>query len=169
MKRSIPAAEGAGADPDEEDDSEGLPDPEDSESEATSEQQGEDQDISESLVSGSELSSTLSSAALKGKAKADGCEADSDSDAFAFGEASDDVLNSDDQLDGSVGEALLHLESDEDNESWHGIGESGLGKRKRKPVDDGKQKKKRRLKDLPLFASLEDYETLIDAQPEDNI
>ncbi|KAG8867224.1 hypothetical protein FRC20_006311 [Serendipita sp. 405] len=62
----------------------------------------------------------------------------------------------------------------ENNIDWDGAESTVLGKRKKHGKqtaerDDGRKRKKRRLKDLPLFASMEDYEALIDAEPEDNI
>jgi ribosome biogenesis protein MAK21 len=85
----------------------------------------------------------------------------------------DDILESDAELPESVPDGLIHFSSEEDNENapWGGINSSVAGvKRKAGKQDDNSgRKKKKRLKDLPLFASLEDYEKLIDAQPEDNI
>lgn len=79
----------------------------------------------------------------------------------------DDIVGSDAELPGG----LLHFGFEEDDEApWGGISSSVAGvKRKAADQQGSSGKKKRRLKDLPLFASLEDYEALIDAQPEDNI
>lgn len=166
MKRSMPSAEVDGADPD---DSEGIPDPAQSESEAdSSSEQGEDniEDSSEDDSDVLQVASDRPSVSHKGETRIDD-EAELSDDALEFEEDSDDILGSEVPLDESVGDGLIHFDSD--NESWQGIGEKISGKRKRKDEEDGERKKKRRVKDLPLFASLEDYERLIDAQPEDNI
>jgi ribosome biogenesis protein MAK21 len=165
MKKSIPPAEDAGADLD--DDSDPL-DPDESASDADSNISGKgDEDYSsDGGSSESEMPSVHSHASQKGKDKLDNNTVSSD-DASEFGEDSDDVLDSDVQVDDAIGDGLIHFSSDD--EPWQGIGQNALGKRKRKTEEGGERKKKRRLKDLPLFASLEDYERLIDAQPEDNI
>lgn len=123
------------------DDSEGLPDPEESHSEVDVDSQSEDKE-------GSDASNDQ--------------ESEQD-EPFDLGEDADDILDS----DAEAPDGLLHFGSDEEEE-WGGINSTVLGKRKGGEQHGG-VKKKRRLKDLPLFASMEDYEKLIDAEPEDNI
>jgi ribosome biogenesis protein MAK21 len=165
MKKSVPPAEDAGADPD--DDSDGLPDPYESTSDADSNirGKGDEEDSSDGDSSESQTSSAHSDVARMSKGELEKNTISSD-EALEFGENSDDVLDSDVQVDDSLVDGLIHFSSDD--EPWQGIGEKGLGKRKRKTEGGGERKKKRRLKDLPLFASLEDYERLIDAPPEDH-
>lgn len=71
--------------------------------------------------------------------------------------------------DDEAPDGLLHFSSEEETDKWGGAGATVLGKRKGTLEESTGKKKKRRLRDLPLFASLEDYEGLIDAQPEDNV
>ncbi|PVF97457.1 CBF-domain-containing protein [Serendipita vermifera] len=84
-------------------------------------------------------------------------------------EDEDDIIGS----DADAPDGLLHFSSDEaDEEEWRGVTSTVLGKRKaidRKQDKQSHSKKKRKLKDLPLFASAEHYQKLIDAEPEDNI
>lgn len=101
-------------------------------------------------------------------------ESDEDSEgALSIGnDDEDDIVDSDAEIPEGLPDGLIHFDSEEDEDApWGGISSSVAGvKRKagKQEVDSGRKKKKR-LKDLPLFASLEDYEKLIDAQPEDNI
>ena len=87
-------------------------------------------------------------------------------DGLNFKEEEEDLVGSEDD----VPDELLHFSSEEEDEKWGGATSTILGKRKGGKHDALKgHKKKRKLKDLPLFASAEDYEGLIDAQPEDNL
>ncbi|KAG8827533.1 hypothetical protein FRC19_002611 [Serendipita sp. 401] len=84
----------------------------------------------------------------------------------------EDLVGSD--ADAPDGLLAFGSEGSENNIDWDGAESTVLGKRKKHGKqtaerDDGRKRKKRRLKDLPLFASMEDYEALIDAEPEDNI
>jgi ribosome biogenesis protein MAK21 len=163
MKKNISPAEDAGADPD--DDSDDLLDPDESASDADSNISGkeDEEDSSDGDSSESQTPSVHSHASRKGMGNSDRISVSSD-DALEFGEDPDDILDSDVQVEDSIDDGLIHFSSDD--EPWQGIGEKALGKRKRKTEEGGERKKKRH---LPLFASLEDYEGLIDAQPEDNI
>lgn len=142
MKNSLPTAEAAGADVDS-DESEELHISED-------EDEDEDEQISSKEASDEEADS------------AD----DSGSDAgLNFEEEEDDLVGSNDEAP----DGLLHFSSEDEPGEWGGIGTTVLGKRKGKAEETTGKKKKRKLRDLPLFASFEDYEGLIDAEPEDNL
>ena len=94
---------------------------------------------------------------------------------FDFGESDDDILDSDADFSedvfldpGTIADSL--------NEEWEGVEESAsLQKRKisggalNAENHNGNCKKRRKLKHLPTFASLAEYENLIDQTPEDNI
>ena len=86
-----------------------------------------------------------------------------------FIEDEDDLLSV-----GSQPLGLIDWDSEVDGEpeegEWGGISGQGTEskKRKGKGPEDGRKKKKAR-RDLPTFASLDDYEAMIDAAPEDNI
>jgi ribosome biogenesis protein MAK21 len=99
----------------------------------------------------------------------DGSHSGSDDQFDLADEDEDDLIES----DADAPDGLLHFSSeDASEEEWGGINSTVLGKRKatdHKGDKRGHSKKKRKLKDLPLFASMEDYQKLIDAEPEDNI
>ena len=98
-------------------------------------------------------------------------EGDNDSD-FGFEEDEDDLVGSDvDAPDG-----LLRLSSNEEAqeevEEWGGIGaDATITRKKRKAHNqsDGDRRKRRRLRDLPTFASARQYAKLIDEADEENI
>lgn len=137
MKKSIPPAEDAGADPDDSDD---LVNPHESASDADSNisGKGDKEDSSDGDSSESQTPSVHSHASRKGKGKLDKNAVSSD-DALEFGEDSDDILDSDVQVDDTIGDGLIHFSSDDD-EPWQGIGETALGKRKRKLEEGGERK-----------------------------
>jgi len=103
-------------------------------------------------------------------------EGDSDEGGWGpgFEESDDDLVGSDvDAPDG-----LLRLGSDgevqeeEVEEGWGGIGADAVAtrkKRKAKDQPDSDRRKKRRLRDLPTFASAEQYAKLIDGADEENL
>jgi ribosome biogenesis protein MAK21 len=145
MKNSIPSARLDEADVDS-DDSEDLPFPDDI-----------DEDSLDEALSSEEKSDN-------GDGKIE--ESGSDENDLNFEDEAADLLGSDDEAP----DGLLHFSSEEGGETWGGIGATVLGKRKGGKEEAVKaNKKKRRLKDLPLFASVEDYARLIDGQPEDNL
>lgn len=100
-------------------------------------------------------------------------EGDNDEDGWGSGfEDEDDLIGSDvDAPDG-----LLRLGSDgevqEEEEEWGGIGaDATITRKKRKAQNqsDGGKRKKRRLRDLPTFASADQYAQLIDEGDEENL
>ena len=100
-----------------------------------------------------------------------------DSDEGSSGSGFED----DDDLVGSEVDApdgLLPLgydeaqEEEEEEEEWGGIGANAAAtgkKRKAKDQPNGDRRKKRRLRDLPTFASAGDYAKLIDGADEENL
>ncbi len=91
-----------------------------------------------------------------------------------FEEDDDDLVGS--EVDAPDG--LLPLDYDEaqeveeEEEEWGGIGASPVAtgkKRKAKDQPNGDRRKKRRLRDLPTFASAEEYAKLIDGADEENL
>lgn len=95
-----------------------------------------------------------------------------DDSEFGFGEDEDDLVGSDvDAPDG-----LLRLSSNEEAqeevEEWGGIdADATITRKKRKAHNqsDGDRRKKRRLRDLPTFASARQYAKLIDEADEENL
>ena len=88
-----------------------------------------------------------------------------------FDEDDDDLVGSD--IDAPDG--LLHFRPDgeaQGEEEWGGIGTGATAarkKRKAKEQPDGRRRKKQRLRDLPTFASVEQYAKLIDEADEENL
>jgi ribosome biogenesis protein MAK21 len=89
-----------------------------------------------------------------------------------FEEEDDDIVGS----GADAPDGLLHLSSDEAQEEevevWGGIGGDIVAtekKRKAKDQPNGDKRKKRRLRDLPTFASVEQYAKLIDEADEENL
>ena len=97
-------------------------------------------------------------------------EREEDGRGSGFGEDEDDLVGSD--IDAPDG--LLHFASEgeaQGEEEWGGIGTGATvarKKRKAKEQPDGRRKK-RRLRDLPTFASVEQYAKLIDEADEENL
>ena len=102
-------------------------------------------------------------------------ENDSDEGSWGSGfeEDDDDLVGS--EVDAPDG--LLHLghdevQEEEEEEEWGGIGANAAAigrKRKAKDQPNGDRRKKRRLRDLPTFASAEEYARLIDGADEENL
>lgn len=101
-------------------------------------------------------------------------EHDSDEGSWGSGfeEDDDDLVGS--EVDAPDG--LLPLAYDEaqeaEEEEWGGIGAGAVStgkKRKAKGQPNGDRRKKRRLRDLPTFASAEEYARLIDGADEENL
>ncbi|KAG8807220.1 hypothetical protein FRC17_004592 [Serendipita sp. 399] len=150
MKRSIPSKEAEDVDTEESDELQGPvgSDPEEASENEEEEQEESDEDSGSEEASDNDEPFDL---AMDDESDIVGSDADAPEGLLTFGS------------DGSEGEG-----------DWQGVESTVLGKRKKGGKqavegDDGRKRKKRRLKDLPLFASMEDYEALIDAQPEDNI
>lgn len=95
---------------------------------------------------------------------------DSEGEGFEFAEDADDILGSDVEL---PEEFMVGASGSEAESEWDGVGSEPGQKRKSNSAAEGEEKngrrKKRKIKHLPTFASLEDYEKLIDEAPEDNI
>lgn len=95
-------------------------------------------------------------------------EGDEDDDGdLAEGSDADDLLD----LDADVPVGLISVgddasEDESEGGEWGGVETKS---RKRTAKDDDRRVKKRKLRSLPTFASVEDYAALIDASPEDNI
>jgi len=99
--------------------------------------------------------------------------------ALDFAESDDDLLASDAELPDGLFDPDGEFSSDSEAtaEEWGGVDANTGKKRKSSPKskhsfgegDGGKDRKKRKIKHLPTFASLEDYERLIDQTPADNI
>ncbi|KAH7098243.1 CBF-domain-containing protein [Auriculariales sp. MPI-PUGE-AT-0066] len=81
-------------------------------------------------------------------------------------EDGEDVMDDDDLVD----LADFMGEDGGQDEEWGGIGsaDSNSKKRKRSSADEP-SKRKKRLRDLPTFATYEDYQRMIEEAPEDNI
>ena len=112
---------------------------------------------------------------LEPMAKNSNDEGDSDEGSLGSGfeEDDDDIVGS----DADAPDGLLRLSSDEaqgedEEEEWGGIGTGAVAtekKRKAKDQPNGGRGKKRRLRDLPTFASAEQYARLIDEADEENL
>ena len=101
-----------------------------------------------------------------GDVSADDDDDDDEDDDVIFPGGESDEIDSDTEI---PVEGLVDFESGSEaaeEEEWTGISQSQNDKKRRRDSkSDGKQKKK--LRSLPTFASLEDYEKMIDATPED--
>lgn len=100
-----------------------------------------------------------------------------------FAESDDDLLDSDAEIPEGLfdpdADSIAPSGDDEGEEEWGGVDAKPGQKRKTTKIstiarDDGgigkeDRKKRRKIKHLPTFASMEDYEKLIDQSPEDNI
>jgi len=90
-----------------------------------------------------------------------------------FEEDDDDIVGSGtDAPDGLLRLSSDEAQEDESEEEWGGIGGNVVAtdkKRKAKDQPDGVRRKKRRLRDLPTFASVEQYAKLIDEADEENL
>jgi ribosome biogenesis protein MAK21 len=133
---------------------------------------GPDSDESDSLPEGLEDYSNDESVPMEKNSNED--ESDEDDWGSGFEEDEDDLVGSDVDAPGG----LLHIgsESDaqgEEEEEWGGISaRAGVTGKKRKAMDQsdgGRGKKRQRLRDLPTFASVEQYAKLIDEADEENL
>jgi len=99
--------------------------------------------------------------------------------ALDFPESEDDLLDSDAELPETLFDPDGDLPSESESEEWEGVAVNPGQKRKSiqqsqatfsggGEAKDG-LRKKRKLKHLPTFASLEDYQRLIDETPDENI
>jgi len=133
---------------------------------------GPDSDESESLPEDLDGDSDGESSPM---AKNSNQEDESDEDGWGTGfeEDEDDLVGSDvDAPDG-----LLRLDSggeaqEAEEEEWGGIGADATVTRKKRKAKDqpgGSRGKRRRLRDLPTFASAEQYARLIDDVDEENL
>lgn len=97
-------------------------------------------------------------------------EEENGSDTFTMAEGSDDE-DLVDWSEANVPGGLVEYDgSDAGNEEeWAGFGDEPSKKRKRAGDQQEKQGRRKKLKSLPTFASYEDYQAMIDADPEDNI
>ena len=105
-------------------------------------------------------------------------ENDSDEGSWVSGfeEDDDDLVGSEvDAPDGLLPLAYdeaQEVEEEAAEEEWGGIGAGAVStgkKRKAKDQPNGDRRKKRRLRDLPTFASAEEYARLIDGADEENL
>jgi ribosome biogenesis protein MAK21 len=92
---------------------------------------------------------------------------DSDNDSIASGGMPNDLGDSDDGLEFAEGEDdLIELSEGQDISSDE---EPSQGKRKKSVAAESNREKRRKLRQLPTFASAEDYAKMIDDAPEDDI
>ena len=100
-----------------------------------------------------------------------GNDSDEGSWGSGFEEDDDDLVGSEvDAPDGLL--PLGYDEAQEEEDEWGGIGaDAAVTGRKRKAKDqpNSDRRKKRRLRDLPTFASAEEYARLIDGADEENL
>ena len=94
---------------------------------------------------------------------------DADSEPFSFDEDPDDLIDFDedenDEDENSLGNDVDEESGGGEEEEWGGFEETA----KKRKVQSGKDKGRKRLRALPTFATYDDYARMIEDTPEDSI